>query len=375
MSDVQEPIEGNAEEEPTEAVFKAPGTELPQEEPEVAETEGELPAFMQPPPAPEAPQPPSPPVERRRPAPSLFWPLLLIGVGVLLLLSNLGYVPWSSWSALWRLWPVLLIALGVDVLFGRRTMTGALFSGLVAIILIGGAVALVLFGQNIPMVSELTRSAEWQVTEIAHPLDGVDRATVYVDWGSPPGTLGALKDSRNLIEGRIAHTGELIFDVDARGSRADIQIDQRSTGPSFGPLQSLSSEEVRWQVWLNPGVIWEIRLNSGSGRCDFDLSELGIDGLVLDSGSGAVDLALPADSSFEGRIDGGSGALTITVPKGVGVRVDLESGSGAFRPAERFELVSGERDDDGVWQTENWDRADVRIELRIDQGSGRVVIE
>jgi len=30
---------------------------------------------------------------RRRP-PSLFWPLVLIGTGVILLLSNLGYLPW-----------------------------------------------------------------------------------------------------------------------------------------------------------------------------------------------------------------------------------------------------------------------------------------
>jgi len=39
--------------------------------------------------------------------PSLFWPLVLIGAGVALLLSNLGYLPWQWWNVLWRLWPAV----------------------------------------------------------------------------------------------------------------------------------------------------------------------------------------------------------------------------------------------------------------------------
>jgi len=41
---------------------------------------------------------------------------VLIGAGVLLLLSNLGYLPWQSWNVLWRLWPLLLIGVGVLII-------------------------------------------------------------------------------------------------------------------------------------------------------------------------------------------------------------------------------------------------------------------
>jgi len=84
----------------------------------------------------------------RRP-PSVFWPLLFIGAGVLLLLSNLGYLPSQSWDALWRLWPLLLVALGVDQLIGRHSMIGAIFSALFVLMLIGGVVVVVLFAPNI----------------------------------------------------------------------------------------------------------------------------------------------------------------------------------------------------------------------------------
>jgi hypothetical protein len=294
----------------------------------------------------------------------------------MLLLSNLGYVPWSSWNVLWRLWPVLLIALGVDVLLGRRSMAGALVSGLLMIVLIGGAIALIFFAQNIPMLAEWSEPAEWQVEHIEAPLDGVRQAAFDIEWTSVPGYLGVLEDSNNLIEGDVAYSGELVFDVRERKDGVEVTLDHSPLpGVWLGPFHPGPREEDRWEVWLSPDVPLDLTLDSGSGRCDFDLSALQVDGLYLDVGSGTVDLALPSDSSFEAKIKGGSGQLTIALPRQVCARVDLDSGSGAFKPDDRFVLVDGERGDDGVWETENCRSADYRIEFEIDQGSGRIVIE
>ena len=81
----------------------------------------------------------------RHRSPSFFWPLVLIGAGVLLLLSNLGFVSWESWNLVWRLWPLLLIGLGIELLVGRRSTLGAIVSGVLILCLIGGAIALVFF--------------------------------------------------------------------------------------------------------------------------------------------------------------------------------------------------------------------------------------
>ena len=56
-----------------------------------------------------------------RDRPGLFWPLVIIGAGALLLLDNLGWLPAGWWAALRQLWPVLIILLGLDMLLGRRT--------------------------------------------------------------------------------------------------------------------------------------------------------------------------------------------------------------------------------------------------------------
>jgi hypothetical protein len=310
---------------------------------------------------------------RRRPH-SVFWPLVLVGAGILLLLSNLGYVPWQSWSVLWRLWPLVLIALGIDVLIGRRSTIGAIVSGLLILLLVGGAVVLVLFAKDIPLLANLTPSAELRAEHVEYPLAGVERASVTIDWTSAPGTLRALRDPANLIEGDVAYRGELIFDVDRRDDQVDVLLDQRFSGPWFRPFEITGSVEDRWNVALSPDVPLDLTLDAGSGTYDFDLAGLQLGKLTLDAGSGPVEMVLPSGSTFVAHIDAGSGGLDIAIPEDVGVRVALDSGSGAFRPDERFRLVEGEHGSDGVWETEDFDEAEYTIELVIDQGSGSVSV-
>ena len=310
---------------------------------------------------------------RRRP-PSLFWPLVLVGAGVILLLSNLGYLPWQSWNVLWRLWPLLLVALGVDLLIGRRSMVGAIVSGLLILLLIGSVVAIVFFAQNIPALVEMTGPVEWRTEHIEHPLEGVERASVTMDWTSAPGYLSALRDSPNLIEGDVAYRGQLVFDVDLHGDRADVNLDSYFSVPWFGPFDFGSWADERWDVGLSPKVPLDLTLDAGSGPCDFDLTGLQVSDLFLDSGSGPIDLALPSGTTFDARIDGGSGPITIILPESVGARVVLDSGSGPFRPDERFRLAKGERGDDGVWETDNFRTAEHTILIDIDQGSGPISI-
>ncbi|HEY4687790.1 MAG TPA: DUF5668 domain-containing protein [Anaerolineae bacterium] len=47
---------------------------------------------------------------------SIFWPLLLVIAGTLLLLSNFGLLRASAWDLIRTGWPVLLVAIGLDVL-------------------------------------------------------------------------------------------------------------------------------------------------------------------------------------------------------------------------------------------------------------------
>lgn len=45
--------------------------------------------------------------------------LLLVFLGAIFLLNNLDLLPVAVWENLWKFWPVLLIAWGLQVLFGK----------------------------------------------------------------------------------------------------------------------------------------------------------------------------------------------------------------------------------------------------------------
>lgn len=47
----------------------------------------------------------------------LFWPILLILIGLYLLAENLDLIPREYLSNLWRFWPVVLIAFGLSKIY------------------------------------------------------------------------------------------------------------------------------------------------------------------------------------------------------------------------------------------------------------------
>ncbi len=311
---------------------------------------------------------PAPP--RRR---SLFWPIALIAFGVLLLLSNLGIVPATGWAVLWRFWPIALVALGIDVLIGRRSVAGAIASGILMLVLVGTAIGIALFAEQIPALVDLARPATLQRDQLVQPLEQTEEATVTIDWTSAPGTLSALVDSPNLMEANIAYRGELIYHVERHNSRTSISLDTMLQGIPYSTL-SFDDSQQRWDVELSPEVILDLVLDTSTGACSFDLRDLNVRSLVLDAGTGSIDLSLPGERDLEALLDGGSGAITIDVPDDAGLRLHLDGGSGGFHPGDDLELVRGD-EDDGTWESSNFDRADYQIVLTVDQGSGSLRIE
>ena len=314
---------------------------------------------------------PAPQPAARKRSRSFFWPIILISFGVLMLLSNLGIVPWTTWNLLWRFWPLILVAVGIDILIGQRSAVGSVISAFLILALIGTAAGAVFFAEQLPFLSRYYKETPWQTDHVEQALEDYESASILIDWTSQPGTLGALNKSGNLIEGDLTYQGDLIFDVQSQGSRADIRLNTRLID-NWVIIPFQNNPRASWNIFLTPEIPLDLTLDTGSGSCDFDLSGLILEDFFLDSGSGSINLALPEGQSYPVKIDSGSGSLRITIPEDTGIRVRIDSGSGSFNPGSRFELVSGDRNGDGVWETKNYNSAPYTIEMKIDQGSGSI---
>ncbi|MHB1296052.1 MAG: LiaI-LiaF-like domain-containing protein [Anaerolineae bacterium] len=294
-------------------------------------------------------EPRVPQVDRREVSQrSLFWPVVLIGVGVIWLLANLGVVQTLDWTVLLRLWPVLLIVIGLDILLGRRwPFVGALI-GLATVALV---VVLMLMGPTLGLQGfQGAGSGALETTSYAEPVDGAESANVTLGLGQGETTIGALSGSGNVLEAEMTSRRAIEWSVSG-DSRKDITL--RHAPANFSWL-SLGTGE-RSDIRLNPDLPIALDISVGSGSAEMDLSELTLTELALSKGSGGASLTLPAtDDNLSVRIDNGSGGLVLDVAEGAQVDMDATLGSGSFT----FDLSNADQ-----------------VTLDLSQGSGSSTID
>ena len=139
---------------------------------------------------------------------SMFWPIILISVGLVWFLGNINVLPNFNPLMLLNLWPLLLIALGLDIIFARKSPIAGLLIGLVTV---GAAVAILLAAPSMGMMG--LNNGQYITESFTEPLGSATSASVEVHGASQPINVSALNDSTNLFEGTIGHAGKMDFVV------------------------------------------------------------------------------------------------------------------------------------------------------------------
>jgi len=319
---------------------------------------------------------------------SLFWPIVLIGVGLVWFLVNINAIPALNARGLLNLWPLLLIALGLDLIFGRKSPLVGLLIGLATV---GAAVAILVAAPNlVPASQNITE----QFNEAVGPATS---ASVRIDGASQPVNIRALSDSANLFEGSIGHMGVMDFQVTGTTEK---QITLRHRGGINVPFSfTFPMEDLRWNIGLNPKVPLALTYDGASGSSDLNLTGLQLTSLTVEGGSGSFNISLPssskayttvyhgssgslsmklpADTDLTLRLDAGSGSLSLDLPSNAPVRIEVkDNGSGSFSaPGWTTRLSGRSNDDQGVWESSGYSSAARKILIVVeDFGSGSISV-
>ena len=340
---------------------------------------------------------------------SVFWPILLIGIGTIWLLANLDILPDLSWRFFLRLWPLILVVIGLDIIIGRRTpLIGALFA-------IGTIAVLILLAILAPSL-DLGPEIELKTLSFREPLDNASSARISLDLDRYATTIDSLSDSRSLFIAELDTFTDIRFN--SHGAKSKSVSIEPSRSKSFDlNWIDLADYSAGWEIFLSPVIPLDLTVDIGSGSALLNLSDLDMTDLDINGGSGSTDLFLPAitsryyvsidggsgsfyielenrtniksdididsgsfdivigsGSDVELRIEGGSGSLDIDIPDDVGVRVVIrERGSGSVSVPIQYDLVDDMDDNDrdtGIWETEGFSDASHKVEITFDPGSG-----
>lgn len=318
--------------------------------------------------------------EGRRRYRSLFWPVVLIGAGVLWLLSNFGIITSENWSVLVRLWPVLLIAAGLDLLVGRFS---AVLGSLIGLATVALVVVLVIIGPSLGWAADTSffgvpitlGDVEIQSETFVEPVGAAESAEVLLDLSFEQSTIDALAaGSDSLIEAELDYVGEVDFLVSGDRNKS-VTLRQQFNQVGIFPPPGLNTRDMQWDIALSQDVPMDLTVDVGSGAAALDLRDMELTSLTLDGGSGSMEAQLPAaGAAYATDLDVSSGRVNATLANGADTTMRVNGGSGSFN----FQVgSSSDLDMDADISSGSFEiflNDDVAGELVFDGGSGSLQI-
>ena len=259
---------------------------------------------------------------------TIIWGGILIVLGGLFLLDNLGLLPVRAWELFW---PLVLIGLGAWTLLGV-----------------------------------MRRNAKREVSVAEVPLRGAARARVRVQHGA--GVLRAHAGAKPGMLASGSFTGGLAPDVRLDGDLlvADLKPDIESVR-FLSPWNWGSGGAYDWDLALADTIPLELNFETGASESHLDLSALRLSRLSVKTGASSTSLTMPAHpvGTCPVRIEGGAASIEADVPDGTEAFIRSESGLAESNVDQaRFLPVPGGH------QTAGYAAASDRLEIKVSVGLG-----
>ena len=290
----------------------------------------------------------------------LTFPILLIGLGLVALLVNLGALSWGQVARVFDLWPLLLIVIGVELIL-RRAAAPGVATGLgaaVASLAVVAAIAYVSAGPAVPS-GEHSGSA-------AAPLAGAESGQVALDGGGV------------RFSAHLADTGGDLYRAGFRnpngddpafaGGSGNVTIRYGSGRGLFGSLGQRSLD-----LTLNSALPWTLKLDGGGYAADIDFRQGRLQGLSLSGGGISLNAHLPPpQGTVRIAISGGGVNADLHRPAGVAARVTASGGGSAIDgDGNHQSALAGAT----VWTSPEFAAASDRYDVTVSGGGNHVSVD
>ena len=259
---------------------------------------------------------------------NFIWGLIVVFIGVMLLLDNLGYLPRNAWGLIW---PGVLILVGLWFLFGRRLYRGQ------------------------PVTEQLSI-----------PLETTRRVNLNIEHGAGKLILGAHNRPGELLTGTFDNG--VNSSLRREGDLAEIKLEPVFDVVIPGAMVGMSG--LGWQIGLSTEPVYRLKVESGASQFQLDLTDLQVSDLRVSTGASSTDVTLPARAGLTTvKVEAGVASVNIRVPDGVAAQISVEQGlSGLNIDPIRFPR-SGD-----LYLSPDYATAANRTDIRIEAGVGSITI-
>jgi hypothetical protein len=314
----------------------------------------------------------------------LNWGTFLIALGGVPLAVQQGWADESIAGDMWRVWPLILVGIGLGLILRWTPVAwlgGALVAGTFGLIF-GALIAGGISGISSACVGS---GSDGGVTS----RSGIASSTSFsLDIEFSCGQLNVAREAGTNWSVEASHAGDNAPTIDGSISRLSIRQD-------FGGNEFLLPTQETQNEWLigvpsTATLTLGMTLNAAEGRVDlgsgpfeaiqgtfnaadieFDLADVTTDmariGMTFNASAGRIFLP---DASISGTVTLNASSLELCVPIEADIRIQHD-GWFSSDDIDKAGLVQR----DSGWQTEDYDTASTRIDLRIASNVSSVSLE
>jgi hypothetical protein len=312
----------------------------------------------------------------------LFWGILLVFIGVLFILKNLGWV-YFDWWTIFRLWPLLLILWGISIVPVKGIYKLALsLAAIVITILVVSK-----FDTREPFMNFHRNDQSWHFgvdgdyfndedssyskmnQELFQSYDSTIKKAVL----SFDAAAGDFRISDSIIEENLlvfqkkGDIGDYSMTSNQDGDMREINLKIQDSRVRLNKRGNVGGNKV--MLYLNPEPIWDFDFDIGAANINFDLSNFRTENIKIDGGASSINLRIgDKQLSSKIKIDAGAASIVINVPRSAGVELKTETVL-TSRNFQGFNKLN-----DGYYKTENYESSQSKIFLDIDAGVSSLTI-
>jgi len=304
----------------------------------------------------------------------IFWPVLLIGIGLLFILNNTGVINFS-WRMLWNLWPLILIFWGIAILPMRD-----LYKSIAAILVL--AFTLTFFNR-------ITDDGPWDWIHIDRPHhsgwnwdDDDDTNTEYseqdltvpFDSNMTQGVLKLEAAAGNFV---ISGMTSEYLSFRKKGDIGNYSLTTEDLEGTKTIKLSLEEGHVRTnmkhnkvEIGLNEKPSWDLDFEVGAADMELDLRNYKVGKVNLDAGASAIEVVLGEKSPLTRlSLNAGASSIQVKVPASSGCQIKSES----FMISREFKGFT--KKGDRTYETPGFETAANKIYIDVETAVSKIKVD
>lgn len=292
----------------------------------------------------------------------VFWGVLFITSGVLILLSNFAVLPNGFFESFWKFWPLFLVLIGLSIIFNKRGLIGAwIFIMLsIAFLLFAGV-----YSYYYPKVTNYNLSKY----VFSEEINEVEELDLDIDFGAGDLTITSSDQKLFLGQAETMSPTTLKRIDDNNKSRISIKQDPISGWFFTNPKHYAKANKSEFAVAKNIPLL--LNIDTGASKFVLDLDQTMLKKLDLKFGASDGEIRIGEQViKTDINIETGASSLKLYLPQKSGIKIISNSGASSNNFSE-VGLIKNDK----IWKSQNYDEAKNLIDINLSMGASSIDLE